>query len=154
VRLDRPLTSVMCMLIVLGAWLAALLQGWTWVALAEAIVVTLLATAVLLHYIRVISGPPVSSIPRELPRRQESAQFRRNLFNLLAALKLGIRFCEDHMNGEPEELVNQLEQMSENIDAFVNQIARPVRFYQRGSWAWRLHPRWPWRANDPRPTDK
>ena len=155
VRLERPLTSLICLLIVIGAWAAVPLQGWSWVAVAEASAVTLLSAAVVFHYIRITVGPPLPVAPIRRPKREESAEFRRNLLNLVAALKLGIRFCEDHLDGDPGDLVEQLEQMADNISAFANQTARPVRYYDRPRWQWRLHPRWwPWRVNTSERADK
>lgn len=115
--------------------------------MAGASAVTLLSVAVVFHYVRITVGPPLTVAPSRQSRRQESAEFRRNLFNLIAAVKLGIRFCEDHIDSKPEDLMEQLEQMADNIGAFVNQAARPVRFDDNTGWRWRLHPRWPWRAN-------
>ena len=123
--------------------------------MAEASAVTLLSVAVVFHYVRITVGPPLAVAPSRQSRRQESAEFRRNLVNLVAALKLGIRFCEDHLDADPGELVEQLEQMADNISAFANRAVRPVRFDGQARWQWRLHPRWwPWRVNTPERVDK
>jgi hypothetical protein len=146
-RLDRPLTAFICALIVVATWLAALAQHWNYIAVAGAIATTLLCAAVLLHYVRITVSYAIPERARRPAITDEAAQFRRGLFNLLAALKLGIRYCEDHLDAEPEQLIEQLEQMYDNIDSFINQTVRPVRFCERVRWRWRLYPRWPWRPN-------
>jgi len=146
-RLDRPSTALICLLIVVAAWLAVVAQKWDWIAVASASAITLLCAAVVLHYVSTTVSRVIPERPRRPARTDEAAQFRRGLFNLLAALKLGIRYCEDHLEAEPERLIEQLEQMYDNIDSFINQTVRPVRFYQRARWHWRLYPRWPWRPN-------
>jgi len=156
VTLDRPLTLVLCALIVVGAWLTAAVHGCECMMIAIAGAITLLCAAVALHHVK---GPksraviPGGCLPLA---RDEGSDFRRNLFNLCAALKLGLRFCEDHLHAEPEALIEQLQQMSDNINAFVNEATRPVRFCERAPWPWRLSAgrrvRWPWRANPHRRT--
>jgi len=147
VRSDRPLTLFLCLLIVIAAWLVAVTGGSAVAALATAIVITLLCAAIALHHVR---GPRrqfvVESTRRPMPR-DESAEFRRSLFNLCAALKLGLRYCEDHLDTEPEALIEQLQRMSNNINEFVAHATRPVRFCERALWPWRPRSRWPWRVN-------
>ena len=140
-RLDRPLTLILSALIVMGAWATAIYRGMDLLTLATTGAITLLCAAIILHY---ISAParPVGREDRGKPSSRDEAalEFRRGLFNLCAALKLGIRFCENHLDSEPDALIEQLQQMSDNIDAFVNEATRPVRFRQRGRWPFRITP--------------
>lgn len=146
-RSDRPLTLLLCSLIVIAAWLVVVTGGSDAATLATAVVTTLLCAAIALHHVRGPSRRFAVASPRGPIPRDESAEFRRSLFNLCAALKLGLRYCEDHLDTEPEALIEQLQRMSDNINVFVCQITRPVRFCERALWPWRPRSRWPWRVN-------
>jgi len=145
VKLDRPLTVLICCLIVAAAWMAAHTAGWLRPALASAAAITVMCAA--LVFLRLPTRRSIADSPRRQPKRDESAQFRRKLFNLCAALKLGIRFCEDRLEAEPEELIEQLQQMADNIDSLINETTRPVRFGEATPWPWRYaRSLWPWRG--------
>jgi len=126
----------MCVLIVGAAWIAALAQGAGGIALASAVSITLLCVAITL--LRFPSRSAATENRRAPKQKDESAEFRRGLFNLCAALKLRIRFCEEHLDHEPDALIEQLQQMSDHINSFINQTTRPVRFYGRAPWPWRV----------------
>jgi hypothetical protein len=142
-RLNPPLTTLVCALLAGAAWALAFAQGPTTLTLADAAVATVLAAA--LVYLRFTSRPHRPPIAVRAKPQSEAAEFRRSLFDLCAALKLGIGFCERHLDSEPERLIEQLEQMDDNIRTFVNQVVHPVRFDARGGLR-RLppRPRWPW----------
>lgn len=145
-RLDRPLTLLICLLIMAAAWLAALAQGGARAPLISAAGITVMCGVIALLRSPIKRALP--EIPRRAPRRDESAEFRRALFDLCAALKLGVRYCEDHLEAEPEVLIEQLEQMADNINAFVERTVRPIKFYARAPWPWRYaRVLWPWRVN-------
>ena len=142
----HPLTWAACALIACAAWLVACTQAWNTMPVVCAATITALCAAIVLlrspvrH--RVVEH---AHLPRE---RDESAEFRRGLFDLCAALKLGVRFCEEHLDSQPEVLIEQLQRMCDNINCFVNDATRPVRFSQQSRWPWRYaRVRWPWRAN-------
>jgi hypothetical protein len=135
----------MCLLIVAAAWLAAGAEHFDRFALISAAAITVLCAAIVLLRLPTRAAPPESA--REYAPRDESAEFRRDLVNLCAGLKLGIRFCENHLDAEPDELIEQLQQMSDNIDSFVNQTTRPMELREHGHWSWRIAARWPWRAD-------
>jgi hypothetical protein len=145
VKLDRPITTFLCLLIVVAAWVAARSEGFDRYALITAGAITLLCIAIVV--LRLPKRTEVLDIAREYAPRNESAEFRKDLFNLCAGLKLGIRFCEHHLDAEPEELIEQLQQMSDNISSFVNETTRPIRLGQRACWTWRAIARWPWRPD-------
>jgi len=140
-NLRRRLAPLMFALVA-AAWLSALDQGLAPGALVGALVSTGLAAALLL-----IARPNLC-VPREIPlpqgRRDESAEFRRELRHLCAALKLSIGFCERHPEAELDLLLEEVEEMGDNIRAFANRVARPVRFLPRvGCAADLCRPRWP-----------
>lgn len=137
-----PLVLLICLFIMGAAWLAALSRGRAEVALASATIISLLCAAIIL--LRVPDTADGEENTHESPAEAESdelAEFRRGVFELCAALKLGIRFCEQHLHSEPDALLTELERMRENISTFVNRIARPVRFYARRRWSWNATPR-------------
>lgn len=111
------------------AWFSALDQGLTSAALVSAVVSTALcAVMVLITMPRVRSLPVILLPPRP---KDESSEFRRELFSLCAALKLSIDFCERHRDSEPDALICEVEEMRDSIGAFVNRTTRPVRFIPR-----------------------
>jgi len=126
--LGRKLAPLMFALVVVG-WLSALHQGLGPGALAGALISTGLAVALLLI------AQPSLCVPREIPLprkpRDESAELRRELRHLCAALKLSIGFCERHPEAELDLLLEEVEEMEDNIRAFANRVARPVRFLPR-----------------------
>jgi len=134
--LSRPITALICLLIAGITWLAVLSGHRTEIALAAASMVSVLCAAILL--LRRPSAVQTPEKPCTSRKKDESAEFRRGLFQLCAALKLGIRYCEDHLHSEPDRLLAELERMQENIGSFINGVARPVRFYQRVHWPWRM----------------
>lgn len=144
-KCDRPLTLLLCSLIVGAAWLAAATRGVDRIMLAGAITITLLCVAIMLHHLTIADAGIAVQRPTAPVARDEAAEFRRVLFNLCAALKLGLRFCEDHLDSEPEVLIEQLQQMSDHINSFVNHTTCSVRFYHRAWWQWRPRVWWPWR---------
>lgn len=130
----QRLTLLTCLLVMNAAWLAAVTRGRADVALASAALISLLCAAIVL-----LRVPSIARLKEDLQKpaaEDESAEFRRGVFELCAALKLGIRFCEQHLHSEPDALLEELERMRENISTFVNRIARPVRFYARRRWPW------------------
>lgn len=129
----------MCVLIVAAAWIAALTQGTSVIGLASAVSITLLCVAITL--LRFPSHSATTRDRRAPTHKDESAEFRRGLFNLCAALKLRIRFCEEHLDHEPATLIEQLQQMSDHINSFVNHSTRSVRFYADARWPWRSNAR-------------
>jgi hypothetical protein len=137
---SRQLTALICVLITAAAWLSALAHGGNEIALVTAALITVLCAAIL-----VLRLPGASQAEERQPspkRRDEAEQFRRGLFELCAALKLGIRFCEDNLHAPPDRLVEELERMQDHISSFVNAVARPVGFYRRPRWPWQVTSRW------------
>jgi len=133
------LLLLVCLFIMGAAWLAALSGGRAEVALVSATIISLLCAALLLLRLPDTAGSGGEETSRQPPADTESeelAEFRRGVFELCAALKLGIRFCEQHLHSEPDALLAELERMRENISTFVNRVARPVRFYARRRWPW------------------
>lgn len=144
-KLDRPLTVLICFLIVAAAWMAAHTTGWLRPALASAAAITVLCTGLIL--LRLPTHRVVVYEPRRRAKRDEAAEFRRKVFNLCAALKLCIRFCEERLEAEPEELMEQLLQMVDNINALINETMRPVRLTPGRPWPWHYaRSLWPWRG--------
>jgi hypothetical protein len=138
-RCDRPVTLLLCSLIIAAAWAAAGLRGIDRITLASTCAVTLLCAAIMLHYVRPLRRRAGGTgIGRPAPR-DESAEFRRGLFNLCAALKLGVRYCEDHRDCERDALIEQLRQMSDHINRFVNDTAGPGGMRRRARWPWRVN---------------
>lgn len=115
--------------LVVAAWLSALDLDLVPAAVAGALISTGLCITLLLI------APSGLCVPREvtLPQRpkDESTEFQRELHHLCAALKLSIGFCERHPKAEPDALLEELEEMGDNIRAFVDRIIRPVRFIPR-----------------------
>jgi hypothetical protein len=112
------------------------------IALASAAVISLLCTAAVV--LRPSSAARREESAEEPPAEKkpdESAEFRRGVFELCAALKLGIRSCEQRLHSEPDALLEELERMKDNISAFIDGVARPVRFYARRRWPWQLSQR-------------
>ncbi|UCH36146.1 MAG: hypothetical protein JSV65_07280 [Armatimonadota bacterium] len=145
-RPGRPLTFSACVLIACAAWTVALTQAWNVVSVVCAASITALCAAIVL--LRSPVRHRVPEHPHRPRQRDESAEFRRGLFDLCAALKLGVRFCEEHLDSQPEVLIEQLQQMCDNISCFVNDTTRPVRFSQSGRWPWRYaRVLWPWRTD-------
>jgi len=135
VRQDQPLTAVICLLIAGAAWWSAFAQGATSIALASAAVITALCAAITI--LRLPARRQLPPVPvREKPQC-ESSEFRRSLFNLCAALKLGIGFCERHLDSDPDILVEHLESMRDHICDFVNETVHPVRLRATSRWPWR-----------------
>jgi hypothetical protein len=140
--LKSPLVFLICLSIGAAIWLAASSRRPTETALASAAVISLLCTAVVL--LRPHNTAPREEVAEEpaTPKEpDESAEFRRGVFDLCAALKLGIRLCEERLHSEPDSLIEELERMKDNISAFVNDVAHPVRFDSRKRWPWRMTPR-------------
>jgi hypothetical protein len=139
--LDRPLTFCACLVITSLAWLSALVPDASAARLASAAVITALCAGIVFlrfpskQRLRAIFLPSVARRPRS-----EGAQFEHELFVLCAALRLGIDFCERHLNGGVEPLIERLEEMGENIRGFVNRMTRPVRFYRPSDRAAGLSP--------------
>ena len=146
---SRSLTAPLCLLITIAAWLLAFVQGATTTELACAVVITALCAALALLACMAPKRP--AQIPLTRKPQCETAEFRRRLFDLCAALKLGIGFCERHLDSEPELLIAHLEQLSEHIHTFVNESVCPVEFsahtpsraHGRLHWPWRRHPHAP-----------
>lgn len=135
-KLNRPLTALICLAIAASAWIAVLSRDRIEVALAAASLVSVLCAAILL-----LRLPSTADRGEKRPgptQKDASAEFRRGVFQLCAALKLGIRFCEEHLHSDPDRLIEELERMNAHIGSFVNGITRPVRFYQRARWPWRV----------------
>ena len=151
-RPDRPITLALCLLIVGAAWLAARADHFDRFALISAGAITLLCAVIVL--LRRPTRRTMPETPQPYAPKDEAAEFRKDLFNLCAGLKLGIRFCEDHLDAEPDDLIERLQQMSDSIASFVNEATRPVRFYQRARWTWRVFTRWPWRPNSEQETPR
>ena len=127
----RPLTAAICILIVTLAWgSAALARSSPETSLSVAAVITALCATILL--LRQPGRRGTQGKPLQENRRHELALFRGDMFNLCAALRLGISFCERHMDSEPDLLIERLEIMADNIHAFVNEVTRPVRLRARG----------------------
>ena len=140
--LKSPLIALICLSIMAAAWLAAVSGDRAAMALATAAIISLVcAGVVVLRFPNAAHREDEAEQPAEKKEPDEAAKFRRAMFDLCAALKLGIRFCEQHLGSEPDELIDELERMRDHISAFVNDIARPVRFYSRRRWPWPLAPR-------------
>ncbi len=150
-RLNRPLTAVLCLLIVSAGWLPLFLHGHAKTALASGLAISALCIA--LVFLRWPTKRPRKKISFREEPREESMEFRRGLFDLCAGLRLSIGFCEKHLEGEPELLLGELEEMADNLRGFINEIARPVKLSASPRRHWHLGPRifWPWRLGHPRP---
>ena len=140
--IGRPLTTLICWLITSVAWLSAVAQGATAAALASAVIITALCGAIVFLRLPSRSGGH-SEIPLRQKPRGELIEFRRELFDLCAALRLGVDFCERHLNSRPELLIGELESMTDSVRVFINKITRPVRFYARGGCSADRLPPWP-----------
>jgi hypothetical protein len=135
-KLGSPLALALCLGIISVSWTCALCER-SQTSIAGAAVITVLCIAALqLGPVR-RAGP--DDDPHRPPPVDESAQFRRGVFELCAALKLGILFCEQHLHSEPDALLQELERMNENITSFVNATVRPVRMFSQRRWPWQAH---------------
>jgi hypothetical protein len=134
-KLGSPLVWACWLCVVAVAWCSALCAR-SHAALAASALITVLC-AVALH-LRPDGGDGGGDDRRPEPEVDEAAEFRRGVFELCAALRLGIRFCEQHLSSEPDSLVRELERMSEHINSFVNVTARPVRLLPLRRWPWRV----------------